>query len=154
MTARTLSLEEISDRIEINDLLIRYTTAIDTKDWELLDSVYTPDAKIDYTASGGIKGDYPEVRAWLAKALSLFKMTQHLISNSAVRVDGDTATARTMVFNPMGTDDGKGGLNLFYVGAWYDDKLVRTSDGWRIAERFEEQAFIQGGLPKGFEIPK
>jgi 3-phenylpropionate/cinnamic acid dioxygenase small subunit len=142
MTARTLSLEEISDRIEIDDLLIRYTVAIDTKDWELLDTVYTPDAKIDYTTSGGIKGEYPEVRAWLAKALAPFTMTQHLISNSVVQIDGDTATARTMVFNPMGTDDGKGGLELFYVGAWYDDELVRTEDGWRIAERFEEKAFF------------
>ncbi len=149
MSARTLSLQQISDRIEIDDLLIRYTVAIDTKDWELLDTVFTPDAVVDYTTSGGVKGDYPEVRAWLAKALAPFEMTQHLISNSVVRVDGDTATARTMVFNPMGRDDGKGGLELFYVGAWYDDKLVRTPEGWRIAERFEEQAFLDGALPKG-----
>jgi 3-phenylpropionate/cinnamic acid dioxygenase small subunit len=142
MTARTLTLEQISDRIEIDDLLIRYTVAIDTKDWELLDTVYTPDARIDYTTSGGIKGEYPEIRAWLAEALAPFTMTQHLISNSVAKIDGDTASARTMVFNPMGTDDGKGGLNLFYVGAWYDDKLVRTPDGWRIAERFEEKAFF------------
>ena len=142
MNAQTLSLQQISDRIAIDDLLIRYTVAIDTKDWELLDTVYTPDAKIDYTTSGGIKGEYPEVRTWLAKALAPFTMTQHLISNSVVQIDGDTATARTMVFNPMGTEDGKGGLKLFYVGAWYDDKLVRSEDGWRIAERFEEKAFF------------
>jgi len=147
MGHRTLSLQEISDRIEIDDLLIRYTVAIDQKDWELLDTVYTPDAKVDYTESGGIKGEYPEVRAWLAKALAPFTMTQHLISNSVVNLDGDTATARTMVFNPMGTDDGKGGLNLFYVGAWYVDELVRTADGWRIAERYEEKAFMQSNWP-------
>ncbi len=115
MTARALSLEQISDRIEIDDLLIRYTVAIDTKDWELLDTVFTPDAKVDYTTSGGIKGSYPEVRAWLAEVLALFKMTQHLISNSVVRIDGDTAAARTMVFNPMGRDDGKGGLPSLHL---------------------------------------
>jgi len=142
MAPRSLTLEQVSDRIEIDDLLIRYTVAIDEKDWELLDTVYTPDAKIDYTTSGGIKGAYPEVRAWLAKALAPFTMTQHLISNSVVEVDGDAATARTMVFNPMGTDDGKGGLRMFYVGAWYEDKLVRTDAGWRIAERFERKAFM------------
>lgn len=142
MPAKTRSLEEISDRMEIDELLVRYTVAIDEKDWELLDTVYTPDAKIDYTQSGGIKGAYPEVRAWLAKALAGFCMTQHLISNSVVELDGDTARARTMVFNPMGSDDGKGGLRIFYVGAWYVDKLVRTPEGWRIAERFEEKAFI------------
>lgn len=144
----TMTLQEVSDRIEIDDLLIRYTVAIDEKDWELLDTVYTPDAKIDYTTSGGIKGEYPEVRAWLAKALAPFTMTQHLVSNSVVEVDGDTATARTMVFNPMGTDDGRGGLNMFYVGAWYEDRLVRTPDGWRIAERFERKAFMDVRPPK------
>jgi len=146
MTAPRLSLDEISDRIQIDDLLIRYTVAIDKKDWDLLDTVYTPDAKIDYTESGGIKGEYPEVRAWLAKALAPFTMTQHLISNSVIELDGDAARGRTMVFNPMGTDDGNGGLKIFYVGAWYVDKLVRTSEGWRIAERFEEKAF--------FDVPK
>ena len=137
-----MTVDEIADRIEINDLLIRYTVAIDEKNWELLDTVYTPDAKIDYTESGGIKGEYPEVRAWLAKALAPFVMTQHLISNSVVELNGDSAAARTMVFNPMGTDDGKGGLRMFYVGAWYEDVLVRTAEGWRIAERFERKAFM------------
>ena len=152
MAARTLSLEQISDRIEIDDLLIRYTVAIDTKDWELLDTVFTPDAKVDYTTSGDIKGDYPEVRAWLAKVLSSFKMTQHLIGNSVVEIEGDTAKARTMVFNPMGTDDGGGGLRMFYVGAWYVDTLVRTDAGWRIADRFEEQAFFDSSPSKVLEL--
>ena len=70
------SLQEISDRLEINDLLSRYTFAIDNKDFDALDAVFTPDATIDYTTSGGIKGRYPEVKAWLAKALSMFPMTQ------------------------------------------------------------------------------
>ena len=50
------NLQELSDRLEINDLLIRYTYAIDDGDWELLDRVFTPDAQIDYTSSGGIAG--------------------------------------------------------------------------------------------------
>ena len=143
MARKTMTLEEISDRIEINDLLVRYTVAIDEKDWELLDTVYTPDAKVDYTSSGGIKGEYPEVRAWLAKALAAFPMTQHLISNSVVELAGDRATARTMVFNPMGTANDRGGYKLFFVGGWYEDKLVRTAAGWRIAERFERKAFME-----------
>ena len=93
MTASKLTLDEISDRIQIDDLLIRYTVAIDEKDWELLDTVYTPDAKIDYTQSGGIKGEYPEVRAWLAKALAQFTMTQHLISNSVIDLAGPANVA-------------------------------------------------------------
>ena len=63
-----LSTQEISDRFEIQDLLIRYTRAIDTRDYALLDTCFLPDAYVDYVRSGGIKGKYPEVRAWLEKA--------------------------------------------------------------------------------------
>ena len=41
----------IADRLEIDDLLTRYTVAIDTKDWDLLATCFTPDAHIDYRAS-------------------------------------------------------------------------------------------------------
>ena len=153
MAKRTLSLEEISDRIQIHDLLTRYTVAIDTKDWSLLDTCFTPDAQVDYTTSGGTKGAYPEVRQWLEKALSVFPMTMHFISNSTVALDGDKASARTYVINPMGFPKDDGSLHMFTVGAYYVDELVRTDDGWRIANRFEEQAYLEGSLPQGLQVP-
>ena len=73
MHPREMSNREISDRIRIQDLLTRYTVAIDTKNWELLDTCFTPDAHVDYTTSGGTKGPYPEVRSWLQKALAPFR---------------------------------------------------------------------------------
>ena len=51
-----LSLQEISDRLEIQDLLTRYSFAIDQRDWDALDSVFTEDARIDYSESGGAAG--------------------------------------------------------------------------------------------------
>jgi hypothetical protein len=149
-----LSIEQISDRIEINDLLTRYTTAIDTKSWKLLDTCFTPDAHLDYTSAGGIKGDYPKVRAWLEKALAVFPMTVHFIGNSVVTLEGDKAKARTFVLNPMGFPNQDGSLHLFTVGAFYNDELVRTPTGWRIAKRVEEQAFLDGSLPAALQIPK
>jgi len=150
----SLSLEQISGRIEINDLLTRYTTAIDTKSWKLLDTCFTPDAHLDYTSAGGIKGAYPQVRAWLEKALKAFPMTVHFIGNSVVTLEGDKAKARTFVLNPMGFPNKDGSLHLFTVGAFYNDELVRTGTGWRIAKRVEEQAFLDGSLPAALQIPK
>jgi 3-phenylpropionate/cinnamic acid dioxygenase small subunit len=147
------SLEEISDRLEINDLLTRYTVAIDTKDWGMLDTCFLPDAQLDYTQTGGIKGAYPDVRLWLEKALAAFPMTVHFISNSTVELKGDEASARTYVINPMGYPNKDGTLHIFTVGGYYVDKLVRTSDGWRIAERMEESAFMDGTLPEALQIP-
>ena len=54
----------------VDDLLVRYAAAIDGKDWKLLDTCFLPDAHVDYTATGGIKGAYPEVRKWLEMALA------------------------------------------------------------------------------------
>ena len=150
----TLSLQQVSDRIEIDDLLVRYTRAIDEKDWALLDTVFVPDADIDYTTSGGIAGKYPEVREWLGKALAAFPITIHAITNSTIELEGDRAKGRTLVNNPMVIPQEGGGQTQFTVWAWYVDELVRTDDGWRIAKRFEEQVFVEGGPPAGHEIHK
>ena len=153
MTAASLSVEELSDRLQINDLLTRYTVAIDQKDWSLLDTCFTQDAHLDYTSAGGVAGDYPVVRKWLEAALAPFAMTVHYVTNSVVELQGDEASARTAVLNPMGFQNDDGSMHLFTVGAYYKDKLSRTDKGWRITQRIEEQAFMQGSLPEGLRIP-
>lgn len=149
----SLSPQEVSDRIEIQDLLVRYARAIDTQDYALLDTCFTPDAHVDYTTSGGIKGSYPEVRAWLEKALAQFDAMMHFVGNSVVSLDGDTAQAKTYVYNPMGKAGPDGNVEFFTVVADYVDRLIRTASGWRIEERVEEQMFLQGGLPRSLTIP-
>jgi hypothetical protein len=136
----TMTLQQIADRIEIDDLLTRYATAVDNKDWELYATCFTPDAFIDYSSAGGIKGSLPEVKQWLGEVMPMFPMSQHLVINKTVVIDGDRATARSAVFNPMGLPEGEG-LLLFFEGAYYNDKLVRTPDGWRISERVEETSY-------------
>jgi hypothetical protein len=59
----------LADRVAMDDLLTRYATAIDSRDWDLLDTVFTDDAQLDYRSAGGIEGSYPEVRRWLAEVL-------------------------------------------------------------------------------------
>ena len=60
-----LTLQEISDRIEIQELLVRYSHAVDSRDWDMYENVFTPDAFIDYTCFGGPAGDPKEIRAFL-----------------------------------------------------------------------------------------
>lgn len=138
-----MPLQEMSDRLEIQDLLARYSFAIDDHDWDALDRVFTPDAHIDYTAAGGIKGRYPEVKEWLASVLPLFAITQHLAATTTLDLAGDTAQARTILFNPMVSRDDRGDEHVLFVGLWYRDELVRTTDGWRIARRVEEKGYMK-----------
>ena len=148
----SLSPQELSDRSEIMDTLIRYAEAIDTKHYELLADVFTPDAHIDYTTSGGPEGKYPEIRAWLERALAPFPTYLHALSNTTFRFEPATAHTRTYFVNPMAYPLADGSLHTFTVYGWYVDRLVRTADGWRIDQRREEQAMMEGTLPPGFEV--
>ncbi|WP_048630924.1 nuclear transport factor 2 family protein [Mycolicibacterium aurum] len=134
-----LSLEEISDRLEIQQLLIDYSTAIDQRRFDDLDLVFTPDAYIDYRVAGGIDGSFPEVKAWLKEVLPNFPAYYHMIGNADVRVSGDTATSRAICFNPMAMGGESG--QIYFVGIWYLDEFVRTEQGWRMSKRVEEKCF-------------
>lgn len=139
----TLSLQEISDRIEIQDLLVAYAHAVDSRRFDLLDDLFTPDAFIDLSGTGGPKGSLAEVKAALAEMLALFRVSQHMVGPSLIRVDGDSATARTICHNPMVFAHEP---QVWLLGIWYDDELVRTGGGWRIARRGLESSHVVQGL--------
>ncbi len=142
------SASYLSDRVEIDDLLTRYASAIDTREWDLLDSVFTPDAELDYRSAGGIAGTYPEIKAWFAEVLPMFTWTQHLVLNRAVVLDatGSTGRSRSGFLNPNRLVIGDTPW-LFTVGGSYHDRLVRTADGWRIASRLEETLWWTNPMP-------
>lgn len=137
------SLEELSDRQEIDDLLVDYCYAIDFHQWDDLDAIFTPDANLDLTATGGEAGDFAAMKQWLARTLELFTGHQHLVATSKIELQGDRATGKTICHNPMYLDvDGK--QQLLFVGLWYLDEFVRTPDGWRIASRRQQKAYLHG----------
>ena len=148
----TKSLQELSDRLEIQDLMVAYSYAIDHRQWDDLDDVFTPDAIIDYSQAGGFRGGLEETKEFLRQAMPQFAAFQHNIATSQVILDGDTATGRTICHNPMVFDNGVDTPHVWFYGLWYVDKFVRTPKGWRIAERYEEFSWAHN-LPEGFPLP-
>ena len=140
-----MDLQEISDRMEIEGVLIRYTRGIDTGEWDLLDTVFTPDAEIDYTESGGIADTYPAVKPWLAEVLpAFFPKRMHSLAQIAVTFDGAEALATAYFHNPMPMDDGAGGTKVVEFGGLYHHTLVRTAGGWRSRKLHEEIVWKRG----------
>ena len=140
-----MDLAEISDRMEIADVVTRYTRAIDTGDWDRLDTVFTPDAQIDYTESGGIAAGFAEVKPWLAEVLpAFFPKRMHSLHQLDIAIDGDTATCSAYFHNPMPMDDGQGGEKVVEFGGIYHHHLVRTPDGWRSRQLHEEIVWKRG----------
>ena len=145
----TMTLQELSDRFEIQDLLVTYADAIDRRDWDALDDVFTTDAIIDYTAVGGIRGSLSEIKEFLEQGLGWFSSFQHLTGHAKITLDGDMATGRAICHNPMTLDGPDGVAHTMFIGIWYVDRYVRTAQGWRIAARSEERSFVHNP-PPGF----
>jgi ketosteroid isomerase-like protein len=119
----------MSDRDEIVELTVRYATAIDSRQYSLLTTVFTDDAQVDYGEIGQWTGG-AEVAEFMDAAHVGATHTMHRMTNQAVDIDGDTATVRTYV-DALILFEG-GGANP--VG-YYDDHVIHTDDGWRIARR-------------------
>ena len=148
-----LSLQELSDRIEIEQLIVHYANSIDQRNWDGLDQVFTPDAYIDYRKLGGIDGRYPQIKAWLGPALA--QLPALLSPGGQHRDHAGRATrpaARTLCINPMDTPLPGGGSQVMFLGLWYLDKFIRTPAGWRMTERVEEGCF-QHNVPAHMAIP-
>lgn len=132
-------MTEVADRLEIEQLLTGYTDAIDRCRFDDLDRVFTADAYIDYRATGGIDGRYPDVKAWLGEVLPRFDRYAHMLGLPSVRIADESATARTFCFNPM-VFAGEQPTTML-LGLWYDDVFVRTAGGWRIQRRVQTKCF-------------
>jgi len=143
-----LSMQEISDRFEIQDLLHRYAEIIDSKEFDRLrDEVFCADAFIDYSVFGGSKGNLETTIEFLHNAMKLFPNTQHLNANIQIRLDGDRATGRVMCLNPQEIQLPDRENHIFFCGLWYVDEYRRTEQGWRIAKRVEEKSFVFNSPP-------
>lgn len=136
---------DLQDRAEITDALIRYTRAVDTASWDQLDTVFTPEARIDYSASGGTVGTLPEVRGWLAENLFAFAIrTMHTLGQVAITATAEGAEVTAYFHNPMVISDGAGGERVVEVGGLYHHDFVRTEDGWRSRALREEVVWTRG----------
>jgi len=145
-----MDIAELSDRTEINDALIRYTIAVDTGEWDRLDTVFTPDAQIDYTESGGIAAGYPEVKPWLAENLPAFsKKRMHTLGQVAIAFANTRDEARVTAYfhNPMLIADPAAGADaerLVEVGGLYHHTFTRTETGWRSRRLHEQVVWTRG----------
>ena len=138
-----MELQEIADRFEIAEVLYRYATALDTRDWALLGSVFTGDGVYRM----GVRGEFTGPEAIVEKlqeVLGKLDATQHLISNATIVVDGDRARSTCYVRAQHYRTGHETGGNTLDMGGTYVDELVRTGDGWRIKHRALEITWREG----------
>lgn len=119
---------DVVDVVEINQVLARYGQIVDTRCWGSLAQVFTADAVFDTSEFGrGCLEGLDAIRAMFEGSSPPYSVN---IVNVVVS-DGDApgkarAYSKNIGFLPKGK-----------VGsASYDDDLVKTPDGWRVARRW------------------
>jgi hypothetical protein len=133
-----LSREQISDRVEIEDVLTRYCYAVDDREWSVYRGLFTHDAVIDDRVTGGIQSGVEEHIQYLRRALSKVVLSQHAISTIRIDLSVSSANVRAHCSCPMVVDLGEKKTHVFFQGLWYRNLLVRTHEGWKISHLTEE----------------
>jgi hypothetical protein len=141
------TVQQLKDEKEIIDVMNQYTTALDTRNWEMLEATMTPDGQADFGNLAGVGIlDSPQALVDLCrKSLQDLKATQHLQGNYAVNVTGDTAQA-SCYLQANHFADGLPGGDEFVVWAKYRDDFVRTDSGWKIKKRYLDTIHAGGNM--------
>lgn len=128
------ALALLQDRADITDLINRYATGIDRRDWALYRSIFADELEMDFSSYSGQPGAKMTGDEWVAGVQLLlpgFDATQHLFSNFVIEADGDDATATVymqaehFIANSLGD-------NSHTLGGYYVHKLKRSAQGWKI----------------------
>ena len=119
----------MSDIEQITNVLVRYATGIDSRDWNLFRTCFTEDAQLDYGALG--RWNSREAVAHFME-LSHSGPSQHRLSNFAITIESDRARTRTYVDAIVFGPGGWGGAQTI---GYYDDELVYSAEGWQIVRR-------------------
>lgn len=134
MTAPTSTelIRTLTDKSDIAALLFTVACAMDTRDWKLLATCFTPNPDGDF-ANGDATG-LDAVLTEYKTFLTPLDVTQHMVSNIVCTIEDDTATAHA-TFQAQHLRAKAEGNGQYILGGNYDDDLVRTSTGWKIQKR-------------------
>jgi hypothetical protein len=126
-------LDRLLDEQAIRRVLTLYAHAVDRRDWDLLRSLFHPDATDQHGPYvGGVDGLVDFLTAELGKV----EVTTHALMNIVVEfADADTALTETygLAFHRERRRDGRP-VDLHF-GVRYLDRVERRDGTWRIADR-------------------
>jgi hypothetical protein len=133
------------DIVEIREVLARYMRAMRLGDVDLMDDVFLPDAIVDYTAIGGSVLPWTETKPWL-KGMIAVELFMLFVGDVYVTFDADGigADVETSWHGAFVATPDAAPLSIFGT---YDDRFVRTADGWRIEARTDRPALQIPGNP-------
>lgn len=133
-------LERLLDRQDIEDVLYRYASTIDQKDYEGLRSVFTDDVVAQYAGAPEIEGADVLVK-WIAEMSVEQGFQHHLVNVVQVDVDGDEA--RTLTYHTSHQVRPSDPDTVYVIVGRYRDVVRRVDGSWKIADKRMEVGWME-----------
>jgi hypothetical protein len=129
---RRAALDALLHKEAIREQLYRYCRAVDRGDKELMRQVYHPDAIDEHGVFNGPASEFVELD--IDQVMPGLKLTQHLISNILIDLNGDTADVETYIYATHRVEQADGEYDLVIWGR-YLDRFEQRQGEWKIARR-------------------
>lgn len=158
---RDPAIQELLDKQEIHEVLMRYCRGVDRRDLDLLLSAFHPDALDEH---GIFDGNAHEFARMAVDMLEQFTATSHMIVNEYAQIDGDSAHVESYVLACHRSERDGERIDMT-MGARYVDRFERRDGHWKISHRAvlhdwnreevvraewpEAASFIQGRRDRG-----
>ncbi|KAH8669183.1 hypothetical protein BX600DRAFT_435680 [Xylariales sp. PMI_506] len=125
----------------IRSTLLLYSLAVDGKNWDVLDNVFTPDARANYSKPLGVLEGLPNIKSSLSNFLDAFPHTQHHLSTSIINTCGDSAvsvtylTAAHFLTDELGPTVANDNKAVYAHGMYQDTWNFQNNNTWKIFNR-------------------
>jgi hypothetical protein len=141
-------VQELKDRQDIHDVIIRESRGRDRHDVELIASCYWSEGADEHGPVPFPAPDYPEIAN--KGHVAAFGMNQHNLANHSCEIVGDTAYCETYVVGTMLSHDN---LTCTLAAGRYMDQLEKRNGEWRILWRRSTVETAMQGDASWLQIP-
>lgn len=122
-------MTHIEDRIDLQDVMLRYAAGVDDRDMDLYQSCFAKDCEIVGFGDSIVHGS-EAWREYVEDALSKYGATQHMLGPQLATIDDDVAECRTDVQALHYLKDQEGATLTLW--ATYRTRMRRTNGEWKI----------------------
>lgn len=119
-----------ADRLQIQEVLARYSHCVDRGRWDAFPSLFTEDCRLDLSQLMGVYEGHAGLKQFADTLAPLGVFMRHLVTNVVIEGDGERAHVECYVTAVTGSP-----ANPNRMTGFYDDHLVKQNGRWLLQSR-------------------
>jgi hypothetical protein len=136
-----------SERIEIRDLVDRYSLGVTLRDQAMIASVFASDGVWKVAAPFNVEVEGADaIAAAICGSLADMDAVCQMVHSVVIDPEADGARVRCVMQEIIRARDGSTGMSMLGI---YTDRVVRTDAGLRFAERSFQPHLLDQAVPAG-----